>query len=138
MRLDQATRRLNSLHDMTETSALVFLGLTVGCARCDDHKFEPIPQRDFFRLQAFFTPAAFRRDLVIAGEDEKARHEKALGEYRALTKDLGYAGAMIGKINVNEFSTYVAVQRDIAAEVLQRLSTAKVKGRSVKLRLLPG
>ena len=56
----------------------------------------------------------------------------------ALTKDLGYPGAAIGKINVNEFSTYVAVQRDIAADVLQRLSTAKVKGRSVKLRLLPG
>jgi len=82
---DQTTRRLNSLHDMTETSALVFLGLTVGCARCHDHKFEPIPQRDFFRLEAFFTPAAFRRDLVIADEEEKARHEKALAEYRALT-----------------------------------------------------
>ena len=82
---DQEIRRLNTLHDMTDTASLVFLGLTVGCARCHDHKFEPIPQRDFFRLQAFFTPAAFRRDLVIAGEDEKARHAKALAEYRALT-----------------------------------------------------
>ncbi len=56
----------------------------------------------------------------------------------ALTKDLGYPGTAIGKINVNEFSTYVAVRRDIASEVLKRLAQAKVKGRSVKLRLLPG
>jgi ATP-dependent RNA helicase DbpA len=56
----------------------------------------------------------------------------------ALTKDLGYAAAQIGKINVNEFSTYVAVERGIAGQVLKKLSTAKVKGRSVKVRLLEG
>ena len=72
---------------------------------------------------------------ILGGRKEKIRPGDVLG---ALTKDLGYPGAAIGKINVNEFSTYVAVQRDIAAEVLQRLSNAKVKGRSVKLRLLPG
>jgi ATP-independent RNA helicase DbpA len=71
---------------------------------------------------------------ILGGRKEKIRPGDVLG---ALTKDLGYPGAAIGKINVNEFSTYVAVQRDLAAEVLQRLSTAKVKGRSVKLRLLP-
>ena len=72
---------------------------------------------------------------ILGGRKEKIRPGDVLG---ALTKDLGFAGAQIGKINVNDFSTYVAVQRDIAAEVLQRLSAAKVKGRSVKLRLLPG
>ena len=72
---------------------------------------------------------------ILGGRKEKIRPGDVLG---ALTKDLGYPGAAIGKINVNEFSTYVAVQRDMADEVLQRLSTAKVKGRSVKLRLLPG
>jgi ATP-independent RNA helicase DbpA len=56
----------------------------------------------------------------------------------ALTKDLGYAAAQIGKINVNEFSTYVAVERSIAAQVLKKLSSAKVKGRAVKVRMLEG
>ncbi|HWI10823.1 MAG TPA: DbpA RNA binding domain-containing protein, partial [Burkholderiaceae bacterium] len=42
----------------------------------------------------------------------------------------------IGKINVNEFSTYVAVDRQIAAQALARLAAGKVKGRKVKVRLV--
>jgi ATP-independent RNA helicase DbpA len=72
---------------------------------------------------------------ILGGRKEKIRAGDVLG---ALTKDLGFAGAQIGKINVNEFSTYVAVERGIAQEVLRKLSSAKVKGRSVKLRLLEG
>lgn len=43
--------------DMVDTTAAVFLGMTVGCARCHDHKFDPIPQRDYYRMQAIFQPA---------------------------------------------------------------------------------
>lgn len=75
-----------------------------------------------------------RQTLQIAGgRKEKIRAGDILG---ALTKDLGFSGAQIGKINVNEFSTYLAVDRSIAHEVLRRLGSAKVKGRSIKLRLL--
>ncbi len=42
------------LTEMTATSSSVFLGLTVGCAKCHDHKYDPIPQKDFFRMKAFF------------------------------------------------------------------------------------
>ncbi len=70
---------------------------------------------------------------ILGGRKEKIRAGDVLG---ALTKDLGFAGTRIGKINVNEFSTYVAVEREIAPQVQQRLSGAKVKGRSVKVRLL--
>ncbi|WP_374568769.1 ATP-dependent RNA helicase DbpA [Ideonella sp.] len=70
---------------------------------------------------------------IVGGRKEKIRPGDVLG---ALTKDLGFEGAQIGKINVNEFSTYVAVQRDIAASALRKLSAGKVKGRSVKVRLL--
>ncbi len=72
---DQGLRRQNSLNDMTETTGLVFLGLTIGCARCHDHKTDPIKIDDFYRLQAFFTPARFRDDLPIASPREKAEYE---------------------------------------------------------------
>ncbi|MBY0514571.1 MAG: DUF1549 and DUF1553 domain-containing protein [Gemmataceae bacterium] len=83
---DQAQRRLNTLTDMTDTTGLVFLGLTITCARCHDHKFEPISQTDYYRLQAFFAPAAFRRDLPVATAAERAKHDAAAKEYAALTK----------------------------------------------------
>ncbi|MCC6367252.1 MAG: PSD1 domain-containing protein [Bryobacterales bacterium] len=46
--------RQNYLNEITTTVGSVFLGLSVGCARCHDHKYDPIPQKDFYRLQAFF------------------------------------------------------------------------------------
>ena len=70
---------------------------------------------------------------ILGGRKEKIRAGDVLG---ALTKDLGYAGAQIGKINVNEFSTYVAVDRAIAAQLLRKLAAAKVKGKTVQVRLL--
>jgi len=45
------------LTDAVDTTSTVFLGLTTGCARCHDHKFDPISQRDFYRMQAIFAPA---------------------------------------------------------------------------------
>lgn len=82
---DQAQRRANTLNDMTDTAALAFLGLTMTCARCHDHKFEPIPQKDYFRLQAFFTPAAFRRDLPISTPAEMKDRATRDREYQEAT-----------------------------------------------------
>ena len=47
-------KRANELDDMVSTTSTAFLGLTVGCARCHDHKFDPILQKDYYRLQAVF------------------------------------------------------------------------------------
>jgi hypothetical protein len=49
--------RAETLVDWVDTTGSVFLGLTVGCARCHDHKFDPIPQRDYMAMQAIFLPA---------------------------------------------------------------------------------
>jgi ATP-dependent RNA helicase DbpA len=86
------------------------------------------------------TPAAGGRLLpamatvhIQAGRKEKIRPGDVLG---ALTADLGYTREQVGKIDINEFATYVAVARDIAKDVVAGLNAGRVKGRSVKARLL--
>ncbi|MBV5276853.1 DbpA RNA binding domain-containing protein, partial [bacterium] len=54
----------------------------------------------------------------------------------ALTKDAGFTREQIGKINVTEFSTYVAVDRKIAREALRKLNAGTVKGKRVKVYFL--
>ncbi|HEY2573690.1 MAG TPA: DUF1549 and DUF1553 domain-containing protein, partial [Verrucomicrobiaceae bacterium] len=78
---DQVQRRHNSLNDMTDTCALVFLGLTMGCARCHDHKFEPISQRDYYSLQAFFTPVKMNRDKPVPIPEALAAYEAAMKNF---------------------------------------------------------
>ncbi len=46
--------RQNYLNEVTTVTSSIFLGMTMGCARCHDHKYDPIPTKDFYRLQAFF------------------------------------------------------------------------------------
>jgi len=72
---------------------------------------------------------------IMGGRKEKIRAGDVLG---ALTKDMGFAGTQIGKISINEFSTYVAVDRQVAQQVLRKLSGGRVKGKSVRVRLLEG
>ncbi|MBI3874767.1 MAG: DUF1553 domain-containing protein [Verrucomicrobia bacterium] len=80
---DQVQRRINTLNDATDTVGFAFLGLTLACARCHDHKFEPFTQRDYFAMQAHFTPAAFRRELPIPAPAEREAYEVAMSEFKA-------------------------------------------------------
>jgi len=70
---------------------------------------------------------------IMGGRKEKIRPGDVLG---ALTGEAGFDGSQIGKINVNEFSTYVAVDRQIADRAVKALAAGKVKGKKVKVRLL--
>lgn len=70
---------------------------------------------------------------IVGGRKEKIRAGDVLG---ALTGEAGFTREQVGKINVNEFSTYVAVDRRIAREAVHKLSTGRVKGKTVKVRLL--
>ncbi|HSX92246.1 MAG TPA: ATP-dependent RNA helicase DbpA [Hydrogenophaga sp.] len=70
---------------------------------------------------------------IQGGRKEKIRPGDVLG---ALTADLGYTREQVGKINVNEWSTYVAVERGIAQQAASRLNAGRIKGKGVKVRVL--
>jgi hypothetical protein len=86
-----AFSRHEVLTEMTDVVGTAFLGLTVGCARCHDHKFDDVSQADYYRLQAFFA-AAQEHDLALAPPEEyaawKARTDKLQAEIKALQKSL--------------------------------------------------
>jgi ATP-independent RNA helicase DbpA len=68
---------------------------------------------------------------ILGGRKEKIRPGDVLG---ALTGEAGFTGSQIGKINVTDMSTYVAVERSIADDAVRKLSAGKVKGKKVKVR----
>jgi ATP-independent RNA helicase DbpA len=70
---------------------------------------------------------------ILGGRKEKIRPGDVLG---ALTGDAGYTREQVGKITVTDFTTYVAVVRNIANEAVRRLSAGKLKGKTVKVRAL--
>ena len=65
-RLDAKRLRYEELTDWVDTTGAAFLGLTVGCARCHDHKFDPLSQRDYFQLQAVFSHAKLVDRSILA------------------------------------------------------------------------
>lgn len=73
---EEGTRqqRISDLEDITATTSASFLGLTVGCARCHDHKFDPILQKDFYRLAAVFAGVQFGERTIVSGS-QLARSE---------------------------------------------------------------
>ncbi len=76
------------MNDVTDTTADVFLGLGLQCARCHDHKFDPLLQQDYFRLQAYFGSLNPRDDLIAATSAEKDEYEKKLAVWNEKTADL--------------------------------------------------
>ena len=66
------------LNDITDVTADVFLGMGMSCARCHDHKFDPLLQKDYYRLQAFFASIIQRDDLPAATPEQIAEHEQRL------------------------------------------------------------
>jgi mono/diheme cytochrome c family protein len=97
--IDFEQYRVEAVADRVATTGAVFLGLTIGCARCHDHKFDPISQREFYQLFAFFnntdeiTSEAERYDfnrpfLQLATPEEIARRDALQAQIAALSREL--------------------------------------------------
>jgi hypothetical protein len=74
--------------DMAANAGEVFLGLSMGCARCHDHKFDPILQKDYFSLRAFFENVLWRTDLRLGTAEEQANFDVQQNAWEAATREV--------------------------------------------------
>jgi hypothetical protein len=112
---DPAEDRFDQLDDIVSTTSLAFLGLTMGCARCHHHKFEPLTMLDYYRMVAIFNPLqrpqAGRNelDLPIGTLAERARlaeRDRTIAELRKnASKDAAGKAALTSRIE--------ALRRDV-------------------------
>jgi hypothetical protein len=76
------------LDEITDTIGDVFLGVGMQCSKCHDHKFDPILQRDYYKLRAFVEPIFIETDTVCATREQLQAYEQADAKWRDATKSI--------------------------------------------------
>ncbi len=105
----KAQIRANTLDEIINATGEAFLGMTLGCARCHDHKFDPISQRDYYQLYATFAGIRHGRTTLATPEQKSARQQKIAPlqkKHDALTKaksELENAILQRGKAKLAEY-----------------------------------
>jgi hypothetical protein len=92
---DPAEDRFDQLDDIVSTTSQVFLGLTLGCARCHNHKFEPLTTLDYYRMTAIFNPL----QRFQAGRNDLDAPAGSRAELAALAERDRQIGALSGEIS---------------------------------------
>lgn len=73
------------LDELTDVTGEVFLGFSIGCAKCHDHKFDPILRADYFRLQAYFTSIFPEDETPVVAREQLAEHRRKQAEWEQAT-----------------------------------------------------
>jgi hypothetical protein len=76
------------LSDITETTSDAILGLSLKCARCHDHKFDPLLQKDYFELLSFFTPLQPRQEMPLGDLQERTKHFEQQTAWEEATREI--------------------------------------------------
>lgn len=108
--------------DAVETTAAAFLGLTFGCARCHDHKFDPITQKDYYRMAAMFAGSE-DREVPLVGQ-------YGIFEYTRFVPRLQTADqirARIQRLDAEVRGAPSAQQRDLRESLLRALGEAYLR-----------
>lgn len=85
---DLVQKKYQNTTDITDTVGKVFLAQTVECARCHNHKYDKISQKDYFSLQAFFANVNAVDNIPAPKTDQELQYEKALAKWEEATKDI--------------------------------------------------
>jgi hypothetical protein len=88
---DKELMRMDVIDEQIDTIGRAFLGMTLGCARCHDHKFDPVPTKDYYALVGIFRSTKVLTPGNVSGWVERElpideEHRRALEEFAALTK----------------------------------------------------
>lgn len=78
----------NMVDEITDVTSDAVLGLSMGCAKCHDHKFDPILQADYYRFEAFFSPLLPKQDAILATTEERARFDEQEKIWEAKTAEI--------------------------------------------------
>lgn len=128
---DEAYIRNEVLTEMTNVVGAAFLGVTLGCARCHDHKFDPFRQADYYRMQAYFATTE-QLDIPMSNEEEKQawnrRKEAVNKELAELRKRLKEAPAE-GKAAIEQL---IGVKEKEVPQPLPTLQTVKAEAKLYK------
>lgn len=107
---DRELARYDYLDDLVRTTGETFLGLTIGCARCHDHKIDPISQRDYYSMVAFFSDitdhgAGGTNHVPLASAGDRAAFDQRVAEKQAREEQLGQDIAAIEKTILEKVSS---------------------------------
>jgi hypothetical protein len=108
----QAIIRANTLDDVISATGSAFLGLTINCTRCHDHKFDPIPQKDYYRLRAAFEGVQQAERTLAAPQMRKQWEAKR----RSLEKDLSDVDAKLADLKKAKADSNKAPPKELEAQ----------------------
>src|SRR3984885_1187350 len=108
-----AVTREDKDHDVAmaavETISTAFMGMTVGCAKCHDHKFDPITQKDFYAMKAIFDPLVLKNVMLATPSDTFSNGEK-LAEFKKKSASINEAiDALVGPYKKKLYEERVAL-----------------------------
>ena len=111
----KAQQRADDLADMVSVTGSTFLGLTVGCARCHDHKFDPITSKDFYALQAVFSGVEHAERPLAVPDSVERRQEVArlLADLENLRRRLDEAEPLAGGIEAKDVRQAINGARNV-------------------------
>jgi cytochrome c553 len=133
--IDKEQFRIESIIDRVSTTGTAFLGLTVSCAQCHDHKFDPLSQREFYGLYAFLNNAD-EPDLPLAPPSEVAQAKSAAEQAEAFLDELPAKDPAIWKRMVKWEVNLTPSQRQALPEAVREALDVPFEKRTGKQKQL--